>query len=431
MTTNVISDSNLNSTPSGERIHIAFFGLRNAGKSSLVNAVTGQDLSVVSEIKGTTTDPVKKAMELLPLGAVVIIDTPGLDDEGTLGELRIKRAMNVLSNCDIAVLVHDSNLEISQAEKDLIKIFDERKLPYIIANNKIDINSHLSVNKLTSPLQRVDSLSVSGEVPQRGGGVINVSAVTGENIYELKEKIASLVKNKKSEKKLISDLLDPGDVVILVVPVDKAAPKGRLILPQQQTIRDILDSHCSAFVCQDTELEKILNLITPKIVVTDSQVFGKVNKIVPKNILLTSFSILFARYKGNLKILVEGAEKLSKLKDSDKVLISEGCTHHRQCGDIGTEKIPEWIKNFTNSTPKFEFTSGGEFPDVERLKEFSLIIHCGGCMLNEQEMQSRINRAKTSGVPIVNYGIAIANMHGILKRSLEPFIINEEGGSFL
>ncbi|MBQ3646652.1 MAG: [Synergistaceae bacterium] len=431
MTTNVISDSNLNSTPSGERIHIAFFGLRNAGKSSLVNAVTGQDLSVVSEIKGTTTDPVKKAMELLPLGAVVIIDTPGLDDEGTLGELRIKRAMNVLSNCDIAVLVHDSNLEISQAEKDLIKIFDERKLPYIIANNKIDINSHLSVNKLTSPLQMVDSLSVSGEVPQRGGGVINVSAVTGENIYELKEKIASLVKNKKSEKKLISDLLDPGDVVILVVPVDKAAPKGRLILPQQQTIRDILDSHCSAFVCQDTELEKILNLITPKIVVTDSQVFGKVNKIVPKNILLTSFSILFARYKGNLKILVEGAEKLSKLKDSDKVLISEGCTHHRQCGDIGTEKIPEWIKNFTNSTPKFEFTSGGEFPDVERLKEFSLIIHCGGCMLNEQEMQSRINRAKTSGVPIVNYGIAIANMHGILKRSLEPFIINEEGGSFL
>ena len=431
MTTNVISDSNLNSTPSGERIHIAFFGLRNAGKSSLVNAVTGQDLSVVSEIKGTTTDPVKKAMELLPLGAVVIIDTPGLDDEGTLGELRIKRAMNVLSNCDIAVLVHDSNFEISQAEKDLIKIFDERKLPYIIANNKIDINSHLSVNKLTSPLQREDSLSVSGEVPQRGGGVINVSAVTGENIYELKEKIASLVKNKKSEKKLISDLLNPGDIVILVVPVDKAAPKGRLILPQQQTIRDILDSHCSAFVCQDTELEKILNLITPKIVVTDSQVFGKVNKIVPKNILLTSFSILFARYKGNLKILVEGAEKLSKLKDSDKVLISEGCTHHRQCGDIGTEKIPEWIKNFTNSTPKFEFTSGGEFPDVERLKEFSLIIHCGGCMLNEQEMQSRINRAKTSGVPIVNYGIAIANMHGILKRSLEPFIINEEGGSFL
>ena len=397
MTTNVISDSNLNSTPSGERLHIAFFGLRNAGKSSLVNAVTGQDLSVVSEIKGTTTDPVKKAMELLPLGPVVIIDTPGLDDEGTLGELRVKRAMNVLSNCDIAVLVHDSNSEISKAEEDLIKIFEERKLPYIIANNKADLIASREENKFY------------------------VSALTGENIYELKEKIASLVKNKKSEKKLISDLLTEGDVVILVVPVDKAAPKGRLILPQQQTIRDILDSHCSAFVCQVPQLENILKIITPKIVVTDSQVFGAVNKIVPENILLTSFSILFARYKGNLKILVEGANKLENLKDSDKVLISEGCTHHRQCGDIGTEKIPEWIKNFTKSSPEFEFTSGGEFPDENKLKEFDLIIHCGGCMLNEQEMQSRINRAKISEVPIVNYGVAIAHMHGILKRSLEPF----------
>ena len=329
--------------------------------------------------------------------------------------------MNVLANCDVAVLVHDSTLEFSQAEFDLIKIFDERKLPYIIANNKSDL-----LDPPLSPLSMGDEKLAA---PEKGRGTVPtveglyVSSLTGENIYELKEKIASLAKNNKPEKKLISDLLEAGDVVILVIPVDKAAPKGRLILPQQQTIRDILDSHCSAFMCQDVELEKILASLNvkPKIVVTDSQVFEKVNKIVPKNILLTSFSILFARYKGNLKILVEGAEKLSQLKDGDKVLISEGCTHHRQCGDIGTEKIPAWIKNFTNSKPDFSFTSGGEFPDENKLKDFSLIIHCGGCMLNEQEMQSRINRAKIANVPIVNYGIAIANMHGILRRSLEPF----------
>ncbi|MBQ7560138.1 MAG: [Synergistaceae bacterium] len=397
MTTNAILDSNssLNATPSGERTHIAFFGLRNAGKSSLVNAVTGQDLAVVSEIKGTTTDPVKKAMELLPLGPVLIIDTPGLDDEGALGELRVKRALNVLANCDVAVLVHDANNNFTQAEEDLIKIFDERKLPYIIANNKIDLLPPTS---------------------------INVSALTGENINLLKEKIAALAKKDTPEKKLISDLLNPGDVVVLVVPVDKAAPKGRLILPQQQTIRDILDAHCSAFICQDNELENALKKLNvrPKIVVTDSQVFEKVNKIVPENILLTSFSILFARYKGNLEILVKGAEKLANLKDGDKVLISEGCTHHRQCGDIGTEKIPAWIKIFTKAKPDFSFTSGGEFPSEEELKKFSLVIHCGGCMLNEQEMQSRIKRAVNAGVPVVNYGIAIAHMHGILKRSLEP-----------
>ena len=402
MTTNAISDSDLNAVPSGERIHIAFFGLRNAGKSSLVNAITGQDLAVVSEIKGTTTDPVKKAMELLPLGPVVIIDTPGLDDEGTLGELRVKRAMNVLSNCDVAVLVHDSTEEFSQAETDLIKIFDEKNLPYIIANNKSDL---------------IDLIN------ERNKNAFYVSALTGENVYELKEKIAALAKKNISEKKLVSDLLTAGDVVVLVIPVDKAAPKGRLILPQQQTIRDILDAKCSAFMCQDSELERTLSLLKakPKLVITDSQVFEKVNTIVPKEILLTSFSILFARYKGNLKILIEGAEKLSHLRDGEKVLISEGCTHHRQCGDIGTEKIPAWVKNFSHSSPDFSFTSGGEFPDEDTLRNFSLIIHCGGCMLNEQEMQSRIKRALNANVSIVNYGIAIAHMHGILKRSLEPF----------
>ena len=398
MTTNETSGSSLNATPSGERVHIAFFGLRNAGKSSLVNAVTGQDLAVVSDVKGTTTDPVSKAMELLPLGPVVIIDTPGLDDEGALGELRVKRAMNVLSKCDVAVLVHDSNNELTQAELDLLKLFDERKLPYIIAYNKADL--------LTT----------------RDNKNFYVSALTGENIYALKDKLASLVKERTNDKKLVADLLTPGDVVILVIPVDKAAPKGRLILPQQQTIRDILDAHCSAFVCQNTELANVLKVIPkPRLVITDSQVFGQVNKIVPENILLTSFSILFARYKGSLKTLVEGAERLSKLKDGDKVLISEGCTHHRQCGDIGTEKIPAWIRKFTGANPEFEFTSGGEFPDAESLKKFALVIHCGGCMLNEQEMQSRIKRAKLSGVPVVNYGIAIAHMHGILQRSLEPF----------
>lgn len=391
----------LNDTPSGERVHIAFFGLRNAGKSSLVNAVTGQDLAVVSDVKGTTTDPVRKAMELLPLGPVVIVDTPGLDDEGTLGELRVKRALNVLANCDVAVLVHDATQDFAQAETELLRLFDERKLPYIIAHNKADI------------------LSVRPDIT-----ALYVSALTGENINALKERIASLAKLKASnEKKLVGDLLKAGDFVILVVPIDKAAPKGRLILPQQQTIRDILDSGCSAMVCQENELSHILQTLTqqPRLVITDSQVFGKVDSIVPKNIPLTSFSILFARYKGDLKTLVHGAEKLASLHDGDKVLISEGCTHHRQCGDIGTEKIPAWIRKFSHANPDFSFTSGGEFPDSETLKQYSLVVHCGGCMLNQQEMTSRLERANLAGVPIVNYGVAIAQMHGILQRSLEPF----------
>ncbi len=399
METQGTSGSSLNETPSGERVHIAFFGLRNAGKSSLVNAVTGQDLAVVSDVKGTTTDPVSKAMELLPLGPVVIIDTPGLDDEGYLGELRVKRAMNVLAKCDVAVLVHDASQEFSRDEIDLMKIFDDRKLPYIVANNKADL------------------------MTDREPGRLYVSAITGENVNTLKERIASLVKKSVNEKRLVADLLTEGDIVVLVVPVDKAAPKGRLILPQQQTIRDILDSRCSCLVCQPQELAAMLKALTktPRLVITDSQVFSQVDAIVPKDIPLTSFSILFARYKGDLKTLAEGAEKLSALNDGDKVLISEGCTHHRQCGDIGTEKMPAWIRNFSGASPEFSFTSGGEFPDVERLKNFSLVVHCGGCMLNEQEMKSRLERAKIAGVPIVNYGVAIAKMHGILNRSLEPF----------
>ena len=399
MVTQGTSGSSLNETPSGERTHIAFFGLRNAGKSSLVNAVTGQNLAIVSDVKGTTTDPVRKAMELLPLGPVVIIDTPGLDDEGELGGLRVKRALNVLANCDVAVLVHDSTQEFSPAESELLKTFDERKLPYIVANNKADI------------------------LAKRKEGVFYVSALTGENVSALKERIALLAKKDAPEKHLVADLLTPGDVVILVVPVDKAAPKGRLILPQQQTIRDILDAKCSCLVCQDSELPAMLQAMKtpPRLVVTDSQVFGRVDAVTPKDIPLTSFSILFARYKGDLRTLVKGAEKLSALNDGDKVLISEGCTHHRQCGDIGTEKMPAWIRKFSGANPEFAFTSGGEFPDSETLKEYSLVVHCGGCMLNEREMKSRMARANMAGVPIVNYGVAIAEMHGILKRSIEPF----------
>ncbi len=394
----------LNETPSGERIHIAFFGLRNAGKSSLVNAVTGQDLAVVSNIKGTTTDPVKKAMELLPLGAVMIIDTPGLDDEGELGELRVKKANEVLSKCDVAVLVKDSNKDLTQLERDLINTFEKRNINYIIAQNKSDLLE---------------------KIPENDSKNIYVSALTGLNVNLLKENLAVLSKNLENNKRLIGDILNPCDLVLLVIPIDKAAPKGRLILPQQQTIRDVLDSGCECVICRDSELENTFSKLreSPRIVITDSQVFQKVAKIVPENILLTSFSILFARYKGDLNTLVNGAEKLSHLHDNDKILISEGCTHHRQCGDIGTEKIPAWIKKFSGVNPEFSFTSGGTFPDECELKKFSLIVHCGGCMLNEQEMKSRLERARNAGVPIVNYGIAIAEMHGILKRSLEPFRI--------
>lgn len=390
----------LNSTASADRIHIGFFGMRNAGKSSLVNAVTGQELSVVSDIAGTTTDPVKKAMELLPLGPVVIIDTPGLDDTGELGEKRIQKAKRMLAQTDIAVLVVDSARGLSEQDNELVALFREKKLPFVIAYNKAEL------------------LSSRPELPQNS---LYVSALTGENVYELKEKLGSFAKLLQDDKRVIGDKLTPGSLVVLVMPIDEAAPKGRVIMPQQQVLRDVLDSNCTAVCCQDTELEATLAALKnqPALVVTDSQVFGKVAPIVPQTVPLTSFSILFARYRGDLAELVKGAAFLKKLKDGDNVLISEGCTHHRQCGDIGTVKLPRWIEGFTGVKPQYAFTSGGEYPDD--LTKYKLVVHCGGCVLNPAEMKSRIQKAVSQGVPIVNYGIAIAHIHGILRRSLEIF----------
>lgn len=389
----------LNEVTSSERIHIGFFGLRNAGKSSLVNAVTGQELSLVSDFAGTTTDPVKKAMELLPLGPVVIVDTPGIDDEGELGEMRVKRTRQALSYVNIAVLVTDRE-KPSLLENELIALFKERDIPYIIAHNKADLLE---------------------ETPDCPDNEIYVSAKDKQNIYELKEMIGRLSKDCTEEKVIVSDLLEKGETAVLVIPIDAAAPKGRLILPQQQTIRDILEKGGLVTVCRDTELKQALSSLSekPKIVITDSQAFGRVSRDTPEDILLTSFSILFARYKGDLEEAVRGAARLKDLKDGDKVLISEGCTHHRQCGDIGTVKLPKWVREYTGKNIEFSFTSGGEFPDNP--SEYALVIHCGGCMLNEMEMKSRISRCKAAGVPVTNYGIAIAELHGILKRSLSPF----------
>ena len=389
----------LNQTPSGERLHIGFFGMRNAGKSSLVNAVTGQNLAVVSEVRGTTTDPVKKAMELLPLGPVVIIDTPGLDDEGTLGALRVEKARGVLAESDAAVLTVDASVGLGEEDRALLALLEERKIPHLVAMNKADLLD---------------------EVPPDTDGVLYVSAKDGRGIRELKEALGRIAGRGGEERHVIADLLSPGDTVVLVIPIDAAAPKGRLILPQQQTIRDILEAGCAAVCCRDTELAGTLAALAapPRMVVTDSQAFGRVAGIVPADVILTSFSILFARYKGDLAELVKGAAALSRLGDGDPVLISEGCSHHRQCGDIGTEKIPAWVRSFTGKEPDFRFTSGGEFPERPDAK---LVIHCGGCMLNEREMRSRIERARAAGVPIVNYGVAIAHMHGILRRSLEAF----------
>lgn len=390
----------LNNTVSAERLHIGFFGNRNAGKSSLVNAVTAQQLSVVSDVAGTTTDPVKKAMELLPLGPVVIIDTAGFDDVGLLGELRVSKTREILRHTDIAVLVVDAQKGIDQYDRELISLFNERNTPYIVAYNKCELIEN------TNPAN-------SNE--------IYVSAKQGININGLKEILGAIGKKENIPRAIVSDLLNKGETAVLVIPIDEAAPKGRLILPQQQTMRDLLDANLSFSVCQVTELADTLNNLSvkPRLVITDSQAFGKVSKIVPDDISLTSFSILFARYKGDLKQLVLGAAALKNLKKGDKVLISEGCTHHRQCNDIGSVKMPNWISEYTKADIDFHFTSGGEFPDD--LSGYALIVHCGGCMLNEKEMSYRLNKAKESGIPIVNYGVAIAMMHGILERSLEPF----------
>ena len=390
----------LNDVVSAERVHIGFFGMRNAGKSSLVNAVTGQSLSVVSDVKGTTTDPVKKAMELLPIGPVVILDTPGIDDEGELGKLRVEKSMQMLSSTNIAVLVVDASVGIGKEDAFLLAQFKERKIPYVIAFNKADLIS----NK---------------EEPKENQ--IYVSAKTGKGVNELKELLGKISKEISSPKLLVKDLLSKGDIVVLVTPIDESAPKGRIILPQQMVLRDILDAHAIAIVCQDSELEETLNSLSKpaRMVITDSQVFGKVSKITPRNIPLTSFSILMARYKGDLKDLIQGFSALKALQDGDNVLISEGCTHHRQCNDIGTVKMPKWIEGYSSVKPSYHFTSGGEFP--EDLSKYRVIVHCGGCMINEAEMKHRTEKAKKQGIPIVNYGIAIAGMNGILKRSLELF----------
>lgn len=389
----------LNDTPSAERLHIGIFGKRNAGKSSIINAITGQDLAIVSEIKGTTTDPVYKAMELLPLGPVVMIDTPGLDDEGELGAMRVRKSYQVLNKTDIALVITDAADGVGAAEKALLARIRQKGIPYLIVYNKSD----------------------AGVQPVLSEESISVSAKTGENIHALKERIGRLIPQGDSGKRIVGDLLSPSDIAVLVAPVDSAAPKGRLILPQQQTIRDILDASAIAAVTKETELAETLAALgkPPRMVITDSQAFGIVSKLVPDEIPLTSFSILFSRYKGNLAAAVRGAKAVDSLKDGDSVLICEGCTHHRQCEDIGTVKMPAWIKKHTGKELAFHFTSGTEFPDD--LSPYRLIVHCGGCTLNEREMQYRIKCAADSGVPMTNYGTMIAYIHGILARSVALF----------
>ena len=400
----------MNQTPMSERVHIGFFGKRNAGKSSVMNAVTGQDLAVVSEVKGTTTDPVYKSMELLPLGPVVMMDTPGIDDEGELGSLRVKKSYQVLNKTDAAVLVIDGTIGASEEDRALLDRIRKKNIPFVVVINKKELADKAVEKRVKEELALNDSQTAF------------VSASTGEGIYELKEQIAAIAAVEEPEKYLVRDLLDPSDIAVLVVPIDSAAPKGRLILPQQQTIRDILEADAVSVVVKETELKNVLGQFKkkPKMVITDSQAFEQVSADTPDDILLTSFSILMARYKGNLEQAVHGVTALDSLEDGDIVLISEGCTHHRQCDDIGTVKIPRWIREYTGGKEiRIETTSGTEFPDD--LTKYKLIIHCGGCMLNEREMKYRLSCAADQGVPMTNYGIMIAYVKGILKRSVEVF----------
>lgn len=390
----------MNETPSGERLHIGFFGRRNAGKSSLINAVTGQNIALVSDVKGTTTDPVYKTMELLPIGPVMLIDTPGFDDEGMLGEMRVQKTRQVLNKTDVALLVVNAADGIGACEQELKDLFEKKQIPYLTVYSKSDLAEKL---------------------PETDARSICVSAETGSNIFELKEAIAKLVPSEENAPRLVGDLIGAGDLVVLVVPIDSAAPKGRLILPQQQAIRDILDSDATAIVVKDTDLSETLKKLgtAPALVITDSQAFGKVAKDTPKEIPLTSFSILMARRKGYLETAVKGVAAIEALKDGDTVLISEGCTHHRQCDDIGTVKIPRWLKEYTGKELQIETSSGTGFP--EDLSKYALVIHCGGCMLNEREVRYRMKCAEDQGIPFTNYGITIAYLKGILRRSISVF----------
>ena len=403
--------ANLNETPSGERARIGFFGVRNAGKSSVVNAVTGQELAIVSDTLGTTTDTVVKSMELLPAGPVTIVDTPGIDDAGELGELRVRAAKRALRNCDVGVLVVDVTRGLQPADEELIAEFSARAVPYVIALNKCDLLDEAGITDTDG----------KADAAEANSNALLVSAVTGAGIHELKERIAALAKERGTAKRLIGDLIEPGDVVVLVMPIDGSAPKGRIILPQQMAIRDILDTHATAFVCQPDELAGELASLKhpPQLVVTDSQAFEQVAAIVPRDIPLTSFSILMMRYKGELESSLHDAAALSQLHAGQRVLVCEGCTHHRQCGDIGTVKMPTWIRAHCGQDVDFAFTSGGEFPDD--LSDFACVVHCGGCMLNEREMAHRMEVARQASVPFINYGMAIAQMHGILDRAMEPF----------